>query len=97
MTLPVTDKDIKTQTKIEIENLLNIEEINNKLIAQEYDNKIFDPNKKHGDTTKIGKEIFANCILSNYNSEVINFSNIKPLLNLINDLSEDYKQVIKRL
>ena len=97
MTLPVTDKDIKTKTKIEIENLLNIEEINNKLIAQEYDNKIFDPNKKHGDTTKIGKEIFANCILSNYNSEVINFSNIKPLLNLINDLSEDYKQVIKRL
>ena len=91
MTLPVTDKDIKIKTKVEIENLFNLEKINNELIAPNYDGKIFDPKKKNSDNNKkIGKEIFSNYILSNYDSEVIDYSKFKPLLDLINKLSEDY-------
>ena len=89
ITLPVESVDDKTD--IEIENLFNLEKINNELIAPNYDGKIFDPKKKHGDNKKkIGKEIFSNYILSNYDSEVIDYSNFKPLLDLINKLSEDY-------
>lgn len=89
ITLPVESVDYKTN--IEIENLFNLEEINNELIAPNYDGKIFDPKKKNGDNKKkIGKEIFSNYILSNYDSEVINYSKFKPLLDLINKLSEDY-------
>lgn len=93
ITLPVESIDDKTN--IEIENLFNLDKINDELIAPNHDGKKFDPEKKNGDNkNKIGKEIFSNYILSNYDSEVIDYSNFKPLLDLINELSKEYSKFI---
>lgn len=93
ITLPVESIDDKTN--IEIENLFNLDKINDELIAPNHDGKKFDPKKKNGDNkNKIGKEIFSNYILSNYDSEVIDYSNFKPLLDLINELSKEYSKFI---
>lgn len=93
ITLPVESIDDKTN--IEIENLFNLDKINDELIAPNHDGKKFDPKKKNGDNkNKIGKEIFSNYILSNYDSEVIDYSNFKPLLDLVNELSKEYSKFI---
>ena len=93
ITLPVESIDDKTN--IEIENLFNLDKINDELIAPNHDGKKFDPKKKNGDNkNKIGKEIFSNYILSNYDLEVIDYSNFKPLLDLINELSKEYSKFI---
>ena len=93
ITLPVESIDDKTN--IEIENLFNLDKINDELIAPNHDGKKFDPKKKNADNkNKIGKEIFSNYILSNYDSEVIDYSSFKPLLDLISELSKEYSKFI---
>ncbi|EPT37232.1 retron Ec67 family RNA-directed DNA polymerase/endonuclease [Streptococcus agalactiae] len=90
MTIPFDN--IKNEDDKEIEDLLDIETINNELISNEFDGKIFDKNKQHDDPKYIGKEIFANTILKNHNSKLIDFTQFKPLLDLINQLSTNYSQ-----
>ena len=88
-TLP---KDISKQNDIEIEDLLNIDDINDKLIAPKYQGKIFNPSKNHNDDRFIGKEIFSKEVLANYNSVIIDFSKFIPLLDLINKLESNYQK-----
>ena len=87
-TLP---KDGSKQKDIEIEDLLNIDVINNELIAPKYHGKIFSSSKNHNDDRFIGKEIFSKEVLANYNSEIIDFSKFIPLLDLINKLESNYQ------
>lgn len=88
MTLPVDNLNPKCE--VEIENLFDLEKINTELIEPLHDGKKFDIKKEHDDDKSIGKEIFANTILTNYDSEIIDFSNFKPLLDKLSDISKDF-------
>ncbi len=88
MTIPIDNIDSKEDK--EIEDLFELETINNELILKNFENKTFDKKKEHGDSRHIGKEIFANTIFKNYQSDSINFEQFKPLLDLIDRLSIDY-------
>ena len=90
MTIPIDNIDSKEDK--EIEDLFELETINNELILKKFENKTFDKKKEHGDSGHIGKEIFANTILKNYQSDSINFEQFKPLLDLIDRLSIDYTE-----
>lgn len=96
LTLPTDTKILKENkdqdklNNIEIEDLLNLEKINNDLISELYPGKVFNPKNKLGDNKHIGKEIFSKAILNYYQSEKIDFSNFRPLLDIINNLSDDY-------
>jgi RNA-directed DNA polymerase len=96
ITLPISNIDMDNKDKsklkgtdIEIEDLYNLNEINEKLIKPNHGGKIF--NKKKEDNSKyIGKEIFSKFMISNYSNSCIDYSKFRPLLDLINDLSENY-------
>lgn len=93
LTLPLSSVQTQnTPTKIdfEIEDLFDLDFINDNLIAPKYDGRKFDKKKKHEDHKHISKEIFSKEILSNYNSPHIDFSNFIPLLEKLNELSDDY-------
>lgn len=88
MTLPVDNSD--PEREVEIENLFELEKLNTELIKPLHDGKKFDIKKEHDDDKSIGKEIFANTILTNYDSEIIDFSKFKPLLDKLSDISKDF-------
>lgn len=97
ITLPISniDMDNKDESKlkgtdIEIEDLYNLEEINEKLIKPNHGGKIFNRKKKEDNSKYIGKEIFSKFMISNHSNSCIDYSKFRPLLDLINDLSENY-------
>ena len=97
ITLPISniDMDNKDESKlkgtdIEIEDLYNLEEINEKLIKPNHGGKIFNRKKKEDTSKYIGKEIFSKFMISNHSNSCIDYSKFRPLLDLINDLSENY-------
>ena len=72
-----------------------LKKINNELIKGMHGGKTFTPKKAEGDDLHIGKEIFSKTILTNYKSEIIDFSQFKPLLDNISNLSNNYSEYTK--
>ena len=108
ITLPISNLDTDNKdnsnlkgTNIEIEDLYNLEEINEKLIKPNHGGKIFkkkskDDSKKSKDDSKyISKEIFSKFMISNYDDSCIDYSKFKPLLELINDLYNNYHLMVE--
>ena len=95
MTLPVERTSNSDILDVEIENLFDLDKINNELIKGMHGGKTFTPKKAEGDDLHIGKEIFSKTILTNYKSEIIDFSQFKPLLDNISNLSNNYSEYTK--
>lgn len=92
MILLVDNLSIKCE--VEIENLFDLEKINIELIEFFYDGKKFDIKKEYGNDKFIGKEIFVNIILINYDFEIIDFLNFKLLLDKFSDILKDFIKYI---